>query len=34
MAMRDFGGAMLEVDEDGFIQDPGQRFVCLWSGDG
>jgi len=24
MAMRDFGGVMLEVDEDGFIQDPTQ----------
>ena len=24
MALRDFGGTMLEVDEDGFIQDPSQ----------
>ncbi len=24
MALRDFGGVMLEVDEDGFIQDPSE----------
>jgi dissimilatory sulfite reductase related protein len=24
MALRDFGGQQLEIDEDGFIQDPGQ----------
>lgn len=24
MALRDFGGQELEIDEDGFIQDPGQ----------
>lgn len=24
MALRDFGGIQLEVDEDGFIQDPSQ----------
>jgi len=28
MAVRDFGGVTIEIDEDGFIQDPG-----LWSED-